>query len=164
MIIIGLKMAWEPKNCYQGVSRPWIIWSQKKLKKVIAVLLKSTIMNKLELRPSCSSCKSWRGQIHPKFLISNQFRAHYRNPKMTSNNFLLYINNSSQNTSWNLKSLNQPARHIQRSFHCTCNISATMSGITKWLGYTISSIHSCNWLKFEDLTPASLDSGEHQSL
>ena len=59
--------------------------------------------------------------------------------------------------------LKKPARHIQRSFHCTCNISATMSGITKWLGYTIHRIHSCNWLKFEDLTPTGLDSGPHQS-
>ena len=50
LITIGLKKVWDPKNCYQGVSGPWIIWSRKKiLKKVIAVLLRSTIMSKWEL-------------------------------------------------------------------------------------------------------------------
>ena len=165
MITIGLKMAWEPKNCYQGVSRPWIIWSQKKIsKKSLQCCSSPPSWTSWSWRPSCSSCKSWRGQIHPKFLISHRFRAHYRNPKMKSKIFLLFINNLSQNTFWNLKSLNQPARQIQIPFHCTCNISATMSGITKWLGYTIHRIRSCNWLKFEDLTPTGLDSGEHQSL
>ena len=87
--------------------------------------------------PSCTSCKSWRGQIHPKFLISHQFRAHYRNTKLKYKIFLLFINNFSQNAFWNLKPLNQPACQIRTPLHCECNISVTMAGIIKWLGYTI---------------------------
>ena len=56
--------------------------------------------------------------------------------------------------------LKKPARHIQRSLHCKCNISATMAGITKWLGHTTHRSHCYNWFKFEDITPIGLDSGE----
>ena len=115
-------------------------------------------------RPSCRSCKAWRGQIHPKFLISHQFRAHYRNPKIKWKIFLLFINNFSQNAFWNLKPVNQPARHIRTPLHCECNISVTMAGIIKWLGYTIHRIHSYNWSKFEDLTPTGSDSRERQKV
>ena len=114
--------------------------------------------------PSCSSCESWRGQIHPKFLISHQFRAHYRNPKSKCKILLLFINNFSQNTFWNLKPLNQPACQIRTPLHCECNISMTIAGIIKWLGYTIHRIPSYNWFKFEDLTPTGSDSREHQKV
>ena len=115
-------------------------------------------------RPSCRSCKSWRGQIHPKILISHQVRAHFRNPKLKYKIFLFFINNFSQNAYWNLKPLNQPARQIWTPLHCECNISVTMKGIIKWLGYTIHRLHSYNWFKFEDLTPTGSDSREHQKV
>ena len=63
-----------------------------------------------------------------------------------------------------MKSFNQPARQILTLLHCECNISVTMAGIIEWLEYTIYKIHFYNWIKFEDLTPSGLDSGEQQSL
>ena len=88
-------------------------------------------------RPSCSSCKSWRGQIHPKILISHPFRAHYRYPKSKCWTFKFFINNFSQNALWNQKPLSQPARQIWTPLHCKCNVSVTVARITKWLGHTI---------------------------
>ena len=114
MITIGLKMVWEPKNCYQGVSGPWIIWSRKNFwKKSLQCCSGPPSWASGSWWPSCTSCKSWRGQIHPKLLISHQFRAHYRNAKVRCKIFLFFINNFSLNTFWNLKPLNQPARQIQ---------------------------------------------------
>ena len=78
--------------------------------------------------------------------------------------FLLFINNFSQNSFWNLKPLNQPAHQIETPLHCECNISVTMAGIIKWFGYTIHRIHSYNWSKFEDLTPTGSYSRERQKV
>ena len=161
MITIGLKMVWEPKNCYQGVSGPWVIWSRRKIWKKSLQCCSSPPS---WASGSCSSYKSWRGHIHPIFFTSHWFRACYRNPKLKCKIFLLFINNFSQNAFWNLKPLNQPAHKIRTPLHCECNISVTMAGIIKWLGYTIHRIHSYNWFKFEDLTPTGSDYREHQKV
>ena len=83
MSTIGMKMVREPKNCDQGVSGPQIIWSMKKIEKSHCHLAQVYHHEQVgPWRPSCGSCKSWRGHIHPKFLISHLFRACYRNPKL----------------------------------------------------------------------------------
>ena len=165
MITIGLKLVWEPKNWYQDVSEPWIIMSRNLFwKKSFRCCSSPPSWASGSWRPSCSSFKSWRCHIHPKFLLSHLYRTHYINPKLKSKIFILFINDFSQNALWNLKPLNQPACQIWTPLHCEWNISVTMLGITKRLGYTIHRIHSYNWFKFEDLTPTGSDSRERQKV
>ena len=137
MITIGLKMVWEPKNCYQGVSGPWIIWSRKFfLKKVIAVLLRSTIMSKWELVAILHLLQVMERSNSSKTFDKSSIQSPIQKSKCKMQNIFTFINNFSQNSFWNLKPLNQPARQIQTPLHCECNISVTMAGIIKWLGYT----------------------------
>ena len=165
MITIGLKMVWEPKNCYQGVSVPWIIWSRKFfLKKVIAVLLRSTIMSKWELVAILHLLQVMERSNSSKTFDKSSIQSPLQKSKSKKHNIFIFVNNFSRNTFWILKPLNQPARQIQTPLHCECNISVTMAGIIKWLGYTIHRIHTYNWFKFEDLTPTGLDSRGRQKV
>ena len=137
---------------------------KKKLKKVIAVLLRSTIMNRWELEAILQLLQVMQRSKSSKIFGKSSIRANNRNSKLKYKIFLLFINNFSQNAFWNLKPFNQPARQIRTPLHCECNISVTMAGIIKWLGYTIHRMHGYSWFKFEDLTSTGLDFGEHQSL
>ena len=67
IITTGLKMVWRPMNCYQGVSKTWTIWSKKKIWKKITESHSRVAQVSWGWRQSCSSCKSWRGKIHPFF-------------------------------------------------------------------------------------------------
>ena len=166
MITIGLKMAWEPKNCYQGVSRPWIIWSQKKIsKKSLQCCSSPPSWTSWSWRPSCSSCKSWRGQIHPKFLISHRFRAHIEIQKWKAKYFyfLLIIYLKILFEIWNLwTNLRARSGHpstVSAIFTWPWQVSLNCLGIPY-----IHRIHIYYWFKFEDLTPTGSDSRERQKV
>ena len=58
----------------------------------------------------------------------------------------------------------QPAHLFLNHLHCKWNNSGFLSGITKWFYHTMLHTHGYNWWKFEDLTPTSLDSTEHQNV
>ena len=86
IITTGLKMVWRPMNCYQGVSKTWTIWSKKKIWKKITESHSRVAQVSWGWRQSCSSCKSWRGKIHPFFLTN----AHYRYQKLRCNFFFTF--------------------------------------------------------------------------
>ena len=58
----------------------------------------------------------------------------------------------------------QPAHLFLNHLHCKWNNSGFLAGITKWFYHTMLHTHGYNWWKFEDLTPTSLDSTEHQNV
>ena len=113
---------------------------EKKLKKVNAELLKSTIMSKWELEAILQLLQVVERSISLKNFQKSTIQGPYQKSKLKAQNILTIINNFFQNTFSNLKPVGEPARHIQRSLHCECNIFATMAGITKWLGNTIHRI------------------------
>ena len=132
-------------TCHQSVSGALIIsplekiWKQNSVK-VIAMLLKSNIMSKWQLEAILQLLQVVERSTSLKNFQKSTIQGPYQKSKLKAQNILTIINNFFQNTFSNLKPVGEPARHIQRSLHCECNIFATMAGITKWLGNTIHRI------------------------
>ena len=106
MIITGLKIVWGLINCYHVVSGEWMISSEKKLSKlflpVMAVLFKSTTMNKWELEAILHFFQVTGGSISSKYMAKSPVQSlfHLTNLKAIIFNILL---KNFQNTSCNLK-------------------------------------------------------------
>ena len=119
MNTIGLKMVWEPKKFYQGDSVPWIIWSRKFFfwKKVIAVVLRSTIMSKWELEAILQLLQVMeRSKSSKIFDKSSSIQGPLQKSKIKMQNIYLWIV-FCQNAFWNQKTLRTRSGH-------PCTVSA----------------------------------------